>query len=202
MINPTDFHRMWISVPGALRDALNEGNVLTCSHEQVQFLLGHAEQLAQAFEILQEMNDPRPTFLLLLDDQHRAALAAEETVSVPVLDVDQSVAGQINLIGAEGDTLRTEHGVRKIDSIPLSDLSAGDFFAISDRTEPWREWVVYWAGTVDGDKVEAQRLVEPLRLVPVNSPWVTFRGANQVVFRIVERDGLQEIIDKKVAAAG
>ncbi|WP_033338929.1 hypothetical protein [Catenuloplanes japonicus] len=182
MIKPTDFHRMWIAVPDELRTLLNTGNVLTCSHEQVQFAMAVDTETDAAAQVRDQLAADRPAYMILPTQAVLAAIAAGETIEVTVWAGQDATAGAIRLTGDRGGVdLRTEHGDRAVTSTVLSQLHTGDFFAICERNE-YREWVVYraLADAIDG-RVEAQRTSAH------DEPVVSFTGLNQVVYLLPDR---------------
>lgn len=198
MINPTDFHRMWIAVPAKLRELLDDGQALTCSHEQVQFVLVHVENVqAWRAAVATAEQDPRPVYLLLLNHYQRTMLAEGEKVEADVQDTSLVKVGTIKLTPDNVDELRSEHGAADITSTVAAEIKAGDFFAVSERTEPWRDWVVYRASS-DFDAVlgelDARRTteMETERTGGQPAPTATFRGAGQVVFLLTDPDDMLE----------
>jgi hypothetical protein len=185
MIKPTDFNRMWIVVAKGLQQHLADGKALTCSHEQVQFVLTLAENMEQARIVRDQLaKDPRPAYILPVEKAVQAALAAGASIAVRVLDGDLETIGEMRLSGGAADPLRTEHGRKDVESVLLSELRTGDFFAISERTLLGRNWVVYRALDDATDvQVDAQRTSSP-------KSQLTFTGENQVVYRLVDRDQL------------
>ncbi len=178
MINHNDFNRMWIVVPAGLRQHLTDGKVLTCSHEQVQFVLALSSDLAAAVARRDELAaaDPRPAYILPVGPVEFHALSTGESVKVPVLDLVGRRIGEMRLTGGRVDKLRTEQGPMDVESRLLSDLRAGDFFAIAERNA-FREWVVYRAlADADGNSVHAQRTASG------NRTELEFEGVDQVVY--------------------
>jgi hypothetical protein len=186
-IAPTDFGRMWIVVPPSLQDLLTAGRVLTCSHEQVQFALAMQDDLDHAFERRDQLASSRPAFVLPVTPAVLAAIAAGETIEVRVLSGPDKVVGTIRLSGERQNKLRTEHGPKDVDSIVLSQLRAGDLFAICERTRIGREWIVYRTLTDGTDGT-----VKAHYTVAVDQPARIFSGEDQVVFRISDRVALLE----------
>jgi hypothetical protein len=186
MIKPTDFHRMWIGVNSHLLGHLVNGKVLTCSHEQVQFVLTAEAEIEQAQAVRAGLVDHRPAYVLPVTPAVAQALAAGETIEVRVLDGAGEKAGSLRLAGGERqEALRTEHGDQKVVSILASQLDAGDFFAISERTRLSRRWVVYRALTkFDDGQVRAQRTA------PDKEPSITVEGEGQVVYLITDRSAM------------
>lgn len=182
MIKPTDFHRMWIAVPTVLQQALADGNVLTCSHEQVQFALTAAGGLTEAQEVQEvqaRLAQDRPAYILPIGTGQLADLRDGHTVSVTVIDHDMADAGHIDLI-AQGGPLRTEHGDAAVDVNVASTLRGGDFFAVCERNA-WCDWVVYRAvGDYANGQVVGQRTSDP------DGPTVPFTGDYQVVYRVTD----------------
>lgn len=190
MIKHNDFARMWIVVPAGLREHLANGKVLTCSHEQVQFVMAMQDNLHDAVARRNELatDDPRPVYILPVTNAVHAALSAGESIAVRVLDADQEVVGEMRLKGGPADKLRTQYGPKDVESRLLSELRAGDFFAISERTD-YRQWVVYRAlADADGDAVHAQYTT------PYAETELDFEGKDQVVYFITEGAALQKFL--------
>lgn len=181
MIKATDFHRMWITVPDNLRTLLATGNVITCSHEQVQFVMAVDTEAAQADAARGQYADPRPVYMILPTRAFLSALADGETIKASVWSDTDTQIGSIRLTSAAQDDLRTEHGLRGVTGTVLSELRAGDFFAIAERN--WnREWVVYRA-LRDAARGEVTAQYTSGR---TDRP-VDFAGANQVVYLVNDR---------------
>lgn len=162
-LNPTDFHRMWIVVPTNLQQHLAAGNLLVCSHEQVQFVLTYGDaDKAQARRAELEQTDPRPAYVVQVDADGILALGRADRFYADPVDGQGRSPGRLKLSGTteenDQDVLRTEHGPRYVSSVLLTELRHGDFFAVTERTEPYRDWVVYRAledgvdGTVRGER--------------------------------------------------
>lgn len=208
MIDPTDFHRMWIAVPDVLRERLADGQALICSHEQVQFVLAHVEDVTAWRAMLEVAQaDRRPAYLLLLNHFQRTTLIDDRQAEVDVQDANLKKVGTIRLTGENLDQLRTELGQLPVTSTTADRLAAGDFFAVSERVEPFREWVVYQAtsdfDTTRGDvgaRRTAQMQIEGGGGRP--APTVTFRGAGQVVFLLVDPAQVLRLLGWERSQAG
>lgn len=195
-LTSTDFARMWIVVPANLQERLEQGGLLVCSHEQVQFVLGYDYDKTQARRAEVEKVDHRPAYAVVIDPGQRAEIARGEIVFTYPVDGENSSPGTSTLrlsgVSQTENPLRTEHGRRQVQSVLLDDLRVGDFFAISERTEMYREWVVYRAvaTTADGT-VRAERTGPGYRKPETET---VFAGRDQVVYRIADRQEMLGVL--------
>jgi hypothetical protein len=135
---PINFNKMFIAAGGALREALAEHRVLTCTWRHLIFVIANTDDrdaaLATADAHTVEQKGTRPVYTILISDEHLAALKAigKMVLNMTVLDAQNNHAPAdtaIKVNNVRMVNISTEHGPFFSTLATSRDLRAGDVYA-------------------------------------------------------------------------
>jgi hypothetical protein len=150
-----DFTRLKLSTGGTIAAALTEHRVLVAMFYNTFFVIANttdrSDAIADADNLNNEQEGLRPVFIILLADEHLAALdAGVDHLNVAVLTATRGyrhAATAIKATASTGTNARTAYGTVASTVVTSADLRAGDVYTLGTPTlgSDVPGWTVYRA---------------------------------------------------------